>query len=110
MTASPASNTERVSALLRQSTGGNREALDQITPIVFGELHAMALSFLRKERTDHSLQATTLISEAFLKLVDQNRVQWKSHESLVPYWSLQSEPQIEQLSSETSAFDAQDVA
>ncbi len=77
MSFSSTGNTEEVTALLTESTKGNREALDKITPLVFDELHAIASSFLRKERTDHTLQTTALISEAFLKMVDQTRVTWK---------------------------------
>ena len=56
---------------------GNREALDHLMPLVYDELRQLAASFLRRERAGHTLQATALAHEAFLKLVDQDRVSWK---------------------------------
>ena len=47
-------------------------------PIVYAELRRMAAEYLRRERPDHTLQPTALVHEAYLKLVDQNRVTWKN--------------------------------
>ena len=47
-------------------------------PVVYAELHRQATSFLRRERIGHTLQATALINEAYLKLVDQRDVNWKN--------------------------------
>jgi RNA polymerase sigma factor (TIGR02999 family) len=47
-------------------------------PLVYQELRRLAGDYLRRERPDHTLQATALVHEAYLKLVDQNRVDWKN--------------------------------
>jgi RNA polymerase sigma-70 factor (ECF subfamily) len=54
--------------LLTQSHGGNKEALDQLVPLVYKELHALASRLLRAERSDHTLRPTALIHEAYLRL------------------------------------------
>lgn len=69
---------DEVSRLLGEACGGNREAMNQLLPLVYGELRALAQDAMQHERSDHTLQATALVHEAFLKLVDQTRVQWKS--------------------------------
>ena len=68
----------QVTELLKQWTDGRRDALDQLIPRIYSELRKLALSYLRRERADHSLQPTALVHEAFLKLVDQHAVQWQN--------------------------------
>jgi RNA polymerase sigma factor (TIGR02999 family) len=63
--------------ILRDLSGGNREALNQLIPIVYRELRRLAKHYLRNERPDHTLQATALVHEAFLRLIDQTSVQWQ---------------------------------
>lgn len=67
-----------VTGLLDAWRAGSDEALDTLMPIVYSELHAIAAMQLRGERRDHTLQATALVNEAFLRLVGQERVQWQS--------------------------------
>ena len=67
---------EDITGLLLDWGSGNREALDKLTPLVYNELRALAARQLRGERPDHTLQSTALVHEAYLKLVDQQRVQW----------------------------------
>ena len=67
-----------VTGLLQAWGAGNREALDELMPVVYGELHRLARASLRGERPDHTLQATALVNEAYLKLVDQRRVRWQN--------------------------------
>src|SRR5260370_41670955 len=67
-----------VSGLLRAWTGGDRGALDQLTPIVYDELRRLARRYMRRERPDHTLQATSLVNEAYLRLIDVNRVEWRN--------------------------------
>ena len=50
---------------------------EQLMPLVYDELHRLAERFMRGERTDHTLQPTALVHEAYLKLVDQSRVSWQ---------------------------------
>lgn len=62
--------TQTVTRLLGSWRGGNREALDALTPIVYQELRRLASSYMKSERKGHSLQPTALIHEAYLRLVD----------------------------------------
>ncbi len=62
--------------LLRAATG-DPAARDALAPLVYDELHGIAIRALRGERSDHTLQPTALVHEAYLKLVDQRRVEWK---------------------------------
>jgi RNA polymerase sigma factor (TIGR02999 family) len=57
---------------------GDRAALDQLMPVVYEELHKLAHSYLRRERSDHTLQPTALINEAYLRLVKQDFPEWQS--------------------------------
>lgn len=70
--------TQQITQMLRDWSGGNREALEGLMPLVYDELHRQAAKFLRRERTDHTLQATALINETYLKLIDQRNVDWES--------------------------------
>jgi len=66
-----------VSVLLHAWSEGDHEALEKLTPIVYQELHRLARRYMRGERTGHSLQTTALVNEAYLRLVDYNRMQWQ---------------------------------
>ena len=66
-----------MSALLRAWSGGDHSALDRLTPIVYKELHRLARNYMRRERPDHSLQATALVNEAYTRLLDYKRMQWQ---------------------------------
>ena len=67
-----------VTALLMELTNGNREAASELMPIVYDELRKLAGRYMRRERTDHTLQATALLHEAYLKLVQQQEANWQS--------------------------------
>jgi RNA polymerase sigma-70 factor (ECF subfamily) len=67
-----------VSQLLRAWSDGDRSALDRLTPIVYEELRRLARCHLRGERAGHSLQATALVNEAYMRLVDYSRMQWQA--------------------------------
>jgi RNA polymerase sigma-70 factor, ECF subfamily len=69
---------EEVSGLLRAWGDGNRDALDRLTPIVYAELHRLAMGYMRRERPGHSLQATALVNEAYMRLVDYKYMQWQN--------------------------------
>ncbi len=69
---------ENITQLLLAWNAGNKSALDELIPLVFDELHRQAARYLRRERVDHTLQTTALINEAYLKLIEQNRVNWES--------------------------------
>ena len=68
----------QVTLLLHSWSKGDREALDQLLPLVYEELRRQAARYLRQERADHTLQATALIHEAYLRLVDQRSVEWQN--------------------------------
>jgi RNA polymerase sigma factor (TIGR02999 family) len=67
-----------VTELLHRWKGGERGALDRLTSLVYDELHRIASRALSRERADHTLQSTALVHEAFVRLVDQTRVEWQS--------------------------------
>ena len=67
-----------ITRLLLSWRAGDAAALEQLMPLVYQELRALALRHLRQERTSHTLQRTALVHEAFLKLVDQRDVDWES--------------------------------
>lgn len=71
--AKPASG--EVTRLLQSWSFGDRNALNSLAPLVYGELRRLAGGYLRRERCDHTLQPTALIHEAYLRLVDQTQVQ-----------------------------------
>jgi RNA polymerase sigma factor (TIGR02999 family) len=72
------SETGDITALLLQLDGTGANVLDRIFPLVYDELRAIAQARLRAERADHTLSATALVHEAYLRLVDQQRVDWKN--------------------------------
>ena len=67
-----------ITQLLVEWSEGDRAALDQLTPLVYDELRRLARSFLRRERSDNTLQATALVHEAYLRLIDQHSVSWQN--------------------------------
>jgi RNA polymerase sigma factor (TIGR02999 family) len=69
---------EGVTRLLRQAQAGDRAALDELLPQVYRELKGIAARQLASERPGHTLQATALVNEAYLRLVDQHSVDWRN--------------------------------
>jgi RNA polymerase sigma-70 factor, ECF subfamily len=67
-----------VSVLLRAWSDGDQNALDKLAPIVYDELRRLARYYLHRERPGHSLQATALVNEAYLRLVDYKRMRWEN--------------------------------
>ena len=67
-----------VTGLLHAWNDGQPGALDALMPIVYGELHRLAKAKLRGERPDHTLQATALVNEAYVRLVGQTRMRWQN--------------------------------
>jgi len=72
------SEGDEVTLLLSALTRGDDGAASKLIPVVYGELRKLAGSYMRKERVDHTLQATALVHEAYLKLVEQRSVNWQS--------------------------------
>ena len=78
----PAAN-EQVTRLLIDWSNGNRDAAMGLMPIVYDELRRLARSYLQRERPDHTLQATGLVHEAYLRLVDQKTTTWQNRAHFV---------------------------
>jgi RNA polymerase sigma factor (TIGR02999 family) len=74
----PTSSSENVSELLVAWSEGDQAALDQLTPLVYDELHRLARRYMRRESPGHTLQTSALVNEAYLKLVDQREVRWQN--------------------------------
>jgi len=67
-----------VTSLLKKLADGNQEAAGELIPLVYRELHRLAASHLRRERRDHTLQATALVHEAYIKLIAQGNADWQN--------------------------------
>ena len=67
-----------VTLLLMQWKGGNRAALDALLPLVYSELRKLARKYMLSEKPGHTLEPTALVHEAYLRLIDQNRVSWQN--------------------------------
>lgn len=67
-----------VTALLLSWSAGDRDAPARLMPLVYDELRRLARGYLRRERADHTLQPTALVNEAYLRVVDQTRVNWEN--------------------------------
>lgn len=67
-----------VTQLLLDWNNGNKEALDQLIPLVYNELHEMASKRLRRERANHTLQTTAIVNEVYLRLVKWDSVSWQN--------------------------------
>ena len=74
--AAPAPQGE-VTRLLLAWRRGDRNALDRLIPLVYGELHRMAERYLRRERPGHTLQPTAIVNEAYLRLIGRQNVDWQ---------------------------------
>ena len=71
-------NSQQITQLLNQWSNGDAEVLDDLMPLVYKELRRQASGYLRRERSNHTLQPTALINEAYLKLIDQRDVKWQN--------------------------------
>lgn len=66
----------QITQLLQEYQSGNKNALDVMFPLVYDELRKLAASRLRSERPEHTLQATALVHEAYLRLIEQREQTW----------------------------------
>lgn len=67
-----------VTGLLLELAQGNQAAAEKLVPLVYDELKRTARRYMRRERSDHTLQTTALVHEAYLKLIQQHRIDWQS--------------------------------
>lgn len=80
MAATPHQNDGDISQLLVEVSNGKTDAFERLLPLIYGELKVIARSRLRAERSGHTLSTTALVHEAYLKLVDQSRVEWRGRQ------------------------------
>ena len=73
-----ASGDQDVTRILKKASCGDDSAVRRLMPLVYDELRALAESYLQRERPDHTLQATALVHEAFVRLVKQDEVEWQN--------------------------------
>jgi RNA polymerase sigma factor (TIGR02999 family) len=74
MTSSPAGVTQ----MLIDWRNGDKAAFERLMPLVYAELRRLAASYLRRQRSDHTLQPTALVHEAYLRLVDEKNIKWQN--------------------------------
>ena len=74
----PQNSDDQATELLRAWSQGDESARERLIPLLYGELHRLARHYMRQERPDHTLQATALVNEAYLRLIDVNRVEWRN--------------------------------
>ncbi len=70
--------SEDITAILKKVENGDDSAVNRLMPLVYDELRALAESYLKRERPDHTLQATALVHEAYVRLINQREVDWKN--------------------------------
>ncbi len=71
-------STQDLTQMLIQLSEGKAQVVDDILPLIYDELRRLAGNYLRRERSDHTLQPTALVHEAYLKLIDQTQVKWQN--------------------------------
>ncbi|MDQ3799338.1 MAG: ECF-type sigma factor, partial [Acidobacteriota bacterium] len=71
-------NQPDITQLLIEWNGGSEEAFERLIPLVYQELHQIARRHLRRESAAKTMQTTALVHEAYLKLIDQTRVNWQN--------------------------------
>jgi RNA polymerase sigma-70 factor, ECF subfamily len=72
-----------VATLLGELDLGNDKAVAELVVLLYSELRSLASGYLRRERSDHTLQTTALVHEAYLRLADQREVHWKNREQFL---------------------------
>lgn len=77
-TAGPQRVEQDVTKLLIRWSEGDKSAFEELLPLVYAELRKVAARYIHRERENHTLQGTALVHEAYLRLVDQSRVQWQN--------------------------------
>ncbi len=69
---------QEVTLLLQRWSGGDAEALEQLTPVIYSELHRIAKRYMNRERDGHTLQTTALVNEAYMRLIDWKTAKWEN--------------------------------
>lgn len=68
---------EEITQLLLAWGKGDQDAFDRLMPFVYGELRRLAHAYMRRQRSDHTLQTTALVNEAYMRLIDSSQVRWQ---------------------------------
>lgn len=71
-------SNEDTTRILREIREGNENAAERLVPLIYDDLRALASRYMRNEPADHTLQPTALVHEAFLRLVDTDRIEWQT--------------------------------
>src|SRR5689334_11582875 len=74
----PNRSSAGITQLLERWSKGEENARDELMPLVYDELHRLAVSYLRRERREHTLQPTALVNELFLKFSEQHSMSWQN--------------------------------
>ena len=74
----PDKSSQEITGLLKRWTEGETAALEELTPIIYAELYRIAKGYMGRERKDHTLQATALVNEAYVRLIDWKNAKWES--------------------------------
>jgi hypothetical protein len=70
--------SDGITQLLERWSNGEEKARDELMPLVYDELHRLAVTYLRRERREHTLQPTALVNELFLKFSEQHSMSWQN--------------------------------
>jgi RNA polymerase sigma factor (TIGR02999 family) len=73
----PDATRGEVTVLLDRWSGGDADAFDSLLPLVYDQMRTLARSLMRRERADHTLQPTALLNEAYMRLIQQQKVTWE---------------------------------
>ena len=84
-----------ITELLKDMAAGSKEAGAEVVERIYHELHRLAASYMRRERPDHTLEATALVHEAYLRLIGQREVEWQSR---AHFWGWRVSDAAEQVS------------
>lgn len=71
-------SSHAITALLAEVRKGNKQAEEQLVPLVYGELHRLSRHYMRGERAGHTLQTSALLNEAYMRLAGEHNVSWKN--------------------------------
>jgi RNA polymerase sigma factor (TIGR02999 family) len=74
----PEPQPQEVTELLRKWSDGDAAALEQLTPVIYSELHRIAKRYMNRERDGHTLQTTALVNEAYMRLIDWKTARWEN--------------------------------
>jgi RNA polymerase sigma-70 factor (ECF subfamily) len=73
-----AESIQEVTELLQKWSGGDASALEELTPLIYVELHRIAKNYMRRERDGHLLQTSALVNEAYVRLIDWKTAKWEN--------------------------------